>query len=225
MKTRRTISAEVLLSPEYRKLSTTAQSLYIYSILNADEYGFINDMYKFVCTGGYKIDDLRPLYNAGFVILFPDDTALIADWFIHTGTTARFDMEHHRTEYDYIHFAASGRFIEQDSLKEKRLSSRKQKAFIPPTLEQVKEYAKSRNSCVDPVEFFNFFNTPNENGDTWVDTKGQLVSNWKGKFVTWEKFRGGNKRAGDHSGHSEQSAARHRSYNLVYDVDGTDSES
>ena len=98
---------------------------------------------------------------------------------------------------------------------------KKQKAFIPPTLDEVIQYAKSRNSCIDPKEFYNFFNTPNENGDTWVDTKGQLVSNWKGKFVTWEKFRGGNKRAGNHSGHPSQSPAGNRKFNIVYDVDAT----
>lgn len=221
MKTRRTISAEVLLSPEYRKLSTTAQSLYIYSLLNADEYGFIDDVYKFVCTGGYKIDDLRPLYNSGFIIVFPNDAAIIADWFVHTGTTARFDLEKHGMEYDYISFTPAGRFVEMDNLKQKRLASKKQKAFIPPTLEEVKEYAQSRKSCVDPTEFFNFFNTPNENGDTWVDTNGKLVSNWKGKFVTWEKFRGGNKRAGFDSRNHAKSTTGNRKWNLEYDVDGT----
>ena len=127
MKSRRTLSAEILLGQDYRKLSAAAQSLYIYSVMNADDFGFIDETYKFVCTGGYKIDDLRPLCNAGFIIVFPNDVALITDWFIHTGTTARFDLEHRSKEYEYVHFDSSGRFLELDTLKEKRLTFRKKK--------------------------------------------------------------------------------------------------
>ena len=227
MKARRTISAEVLLSPEYRKLSASAQSLYVYFILNADDYGFVKDTYKFVCTGGYKIDDLRPLYNGGFIIVFPDDVALIADWFRHTGTTFAMSPDY-SAAYEYVYYSEERRFVEQNTLKEKRLSSKKQKVFIPPTLQEVKDYAASRNSVVDPLQFYNFFSTPNENGDTWVDANGKAVNNWKGKFVTWEKFKGGNN-ARNRNVASAQSTAGHSQtvsrFHVSYDIDGTAGES
>ena len=212
MKKRRTISAEVLLSEPYRKLSASAQSLYVFSLLNADEYGFIDEAYKFVCKNGYKMDDLKPLCKAGFIIVFPNDALLIADWYNHSGTVIHLD-ESRQTEYAYVTLDEQMRFVELDNLK--TLRQKKPKGFVPPTLEEVVEYAKSRNSSVDPVQFFNFFNTPNENGDTWVDTKGQKVNNWKGKFVTWEKFRGGiNGRSNQQ--HSQPSTK----WNIHYDVDG-----
>lgn len=62
------------------------------------------------------------------------------------------------------------------------------RGFVPPTLEEIAEYCKSRNSSVSPQQFFDFFNTPNSSGETWIDSKGQPVLNWKQKLLTWERF-------------------------------------
>jgi hypothetical protein len=56
-------------------------------------------------------------------------------------------------------------------------------AFRPPTLDEVRDYCKKRNSPVDPQQFFDYF----EAGG-WVDAKGQPVHAWKQKLLTWEKF-------------------------------------
>lgn len=55
--------------------------------------------------------------------------------------------------------------------------------FTPPTLEEVEEYCKERNSSVDPKQFFEYF----EAGG-WKDSKGNSVKNWKQKLLTWEKY-------------------------------------
>ena len=55
-----------------------------------------------------------------------------------------------------------------------------------PTREEVRLYAKQRNSTVDPDKFFDYF----ESGG-WVDAKGNSVRSWKQKFLTWESFQGG----------------------------------
>jgi len=57
----------------------------------------------------------------------------------------------------------------------------KKKVFIPPTLDDVKAYCKSRNSSVDPQRFFEYFTTGN-----WKDSEGKPVKNWKQKLITWE---------------------------------------
>jgi hypothetical protein len=59
----------------------------------------------------------------------------------------------------------------------------KRTKFIPPTLEEVRAYARERKSGVDPEHFFNYFNEGN-----WKDSKGNAVKNWKQKFMTWEKY-------------------------------------
>ena len=56
------------------------------------------------------------------------------------------------------------------------------KVFVPPTLDEVKEYIKKRNSPVDPVKFWEFYDA-----GEWVDSKGEPVRNWKQKVITWEK--------------------------------------
>ena len=58
--------------------------------------------------------------------------------------------------------------------------------FVPPTLEDVEAYAASRQSTVDPRRFFEYFNTPDAQGRSWRDSKGNPVKNWKQKFLTWE---------------------------------------
>ncbi len=58
--------------------------------------------------------------------------------------------------------------------------------FVPPTLEEVEAYAASRQSTVDPRRFFEYFNTPDVQGRSWRDSKGNPVKNWKQKFLTWE---------------------------------------
>ena len=61
-------------------------------------------------------------------------------------------------------------------------------AITRPSLDEVREYAKSRNSTVNPDKFFEFFNEGN-----WVDSNGKQVKNWKQKFLTWESHDTGKK--------------------------------
>lgn len=71
--------------------------------------------------------------------------------------------------------------LESEQDKEKK-RNRKRTRFAPPTLQEVEEYAKSRNSPVDPRHFYDYFST-----GEWVDAKGNPVLNWKQKFISWEK--------------------------------------
>ncbi len=57
----------------------------------------------------------------------------------------------------------------------------KSRAFQPPSIEEVKAYCQERGSSVDPVRFFEYFQTGG-----WRDSKGQAVKNWKQKLITWE---------------------------------------
>ena len=61
--------------------------------------------------------------------------------------------------------------------------NKKNKRFIPPTLEEIQAYIDERNSSVDAQQFYDYFNAGN-----WVDSKGNKVKNWKQKLITWEKY-------------------------------------
>lgn len=80
--------------------------------------------------------------------------------------------------------------LREGETEEETKRARTKKPFVPPTLEDVKAYVALRNSVVDPVEFWEYFNEGH-----WVDSEGKPVKAWKQKLLTWEhhqKYRKGN---------------------------------
>lgn len=67
---------------------------------------------------------------------------------------------------------------------------RKRARFVPPTLEEVRAYCNERGSSVDPVRFFEYFDSGG-----WTDSRGQKVKNWKQKLITWESHGNGTRAA------------------------------
>ena len=55
------------------------------------------------------------------------------------------------------------------------------KGFIPPSLQEVIEYAKARNSKVDAVKFWNYYES---NG--WMVGRNKM-KNWHAAFAKWER--------------------------------------
>ena len=72
--------------------------------------------------------------------------------------------------------------IENIDIKKERENKATSK-FQKPSLEEVREYCLSRNSPVDPEEFFSFYES---NG--WKVGKNPM-KNWHSAIVTWEKKR------------------------------------
>lgn len=68
---------------------------------------------------------------------------------------------------------------EKEIIKEKPHRTRKD--FVPPTYEEVVEYAKSRGREDLAKAFFDYYDV----GD-WRDKTGEKVKIWKQKFITWE---------------------------------------
>ena len=63
----------------------------------------------------------------------------------------------------------------------KKASAKKPRQFVPPSVDEVKEYCLERKSSVDPLRFWEYFDTGG-----WVDSGGKPVMNWKQKLITWE---------------------------------------
>lgn len=80
---------------------------------------------------------------------------------------------------------ANGEIEKEIDIEIEKEIEKKPKKFIPPTLEEVKAYVRERNSGVDPVKFWEYY----EAGG-WKDSKGNPVKNWKQKLLTWEKKDG-----------------------------------
>ena len=72
---------------------------------------------------------------------------------------------------------------ENEIVKKERVK----KKFIPPTIEEVREYIAVNNLTVNPDTFYKYF----EAGE-WIDSKGQPVKSWKQKIITWAGSRTNN---------------------------------
>ena len=72
--------------------------------------------------------------------------------------------------------------IELDS---KENISREKSRFVPPSLQEVTDYINERNSDVDPIAFWNFYESKG-----WMVGKNKMVS-WKRAVVTWERNSNG----------------------------------
>lgn len=99
--------------------------------------------------------------------------------------------------------------LEKD--KEKDIKP-KTKQFIPPTLEDVKEYCKSRNSSVDPKTFYDYYTEGN-----WTDAKGNKVKNWKQKLITWEKGDANGRAKSVSNKNTADNREAERDYSYLYD--------
>ena len=62
--------------------------------------------------------------------------------------------------------------------------------FTPPTLEEVKSYVQEKGLTVNAEDFYTYFTTPNDKGETWIDSRGNKVKNWKQKLQTWSRMNG-----------------------------------
>ena len=66
--------------------------------------------------------------------------------------------------------------------------NKKKKEFVPPTLEEVKDYVSEKNLKVNAEQFYNYFTEGN-----WIDSKGNKVKSWKQKLLTWNGYVGATK--------------------------------
>ena len=67
---------------------------------------------------------------------------------------------------------------------DKKENTKKKK--FPPTREEVKAYIREKNLSVDGDQFFDYFTE-----GKWIDAKGQKVTSWKQKLLTWDRFGSG----------------------------------
>lgn len=69
--------------------------------------------------------------------------------------------------------------------KEKKIKegNKREKKFIPPTLEEVEKYVLEKKLQVNAKSFYDYFTE-----GKWIDSKGNQVKNWKQKILTWNGY-------------------------------------
>lgn len=71
--------------------------------------------------------------------------------------------------------------VEEDKNKKKNKNKSKS-VFVPPTVEEVREYVKEKGYNIDADYFWSYYNASD-----WIDKNNEPVLNWKLKLVTWAK--------------------------------------
>ena len=59
-----------------------------------------------------------------------------------------------------------------------------------PTLENIMTFCRERNSPVDAMRFFSYYEPRG-----WVDAKGDKIEDWRKKLIEWEKNGKNNRRS------------------------------
>jgi len=67
------------------------------------------------------------------------------------------------------------------NVNDNKKRNKKEKVFIPPTIDEVREYVAEKKLSVSPQAFIDYFEAGN-----WIDSKGKPVLNWKQKILTWQ---------------------------------------
>ena len=219
MAERRMFAKTIIDSDAFLEMPQSSQLLYFHLSMRADDDGFVNKPKTIMRMVGCKDDDMTVLTAKKFIIPFDSGIVVIKHWKIHNyiqkdryvetkykDEKAQLTLDENKSYTTCIQNVSNADTQVRLELGKVRLEldksiadeqtptkpKRVKKEFIPPTLEEVKSYAKERNSFIDPKKFFDFYDV-----SKWIDSKGIPVRNWKQKFITWE---GRNTKKESHSG-------------------------
>ena len=173
MAERRMFSRNVVLSDRFLDLPATARCLYFYLGMVADDDGFVNSPKGAIRQSGASEDDLKLLVDGEYLLSFDSGVVLLRHWLIHNLVR--------KDRYSPTMCVAEKASVRLDS--QKLYIRAKPGSFQPPTLEEVADYCRKRNSNVDPEEFYAHY-----------DSLGWQVGNkpmrsWKSALTAWEARR------------------------------------
>lgn len=182
----------IVLSDAFLDMPLTARCLYFTLGMMADDDGFVSSPKAIMRQCGASQDDMSILLQKRYVLGFDTGVIVIKHWRINNYLrNDRYQQTTYVEEKDTLALDQKGAYTEKDkvgipsmgipSIGKDRIGKKSIKKFEPPTLEDVKAYAKSRGNKVDAQKFYDYYTAGN-----WVDVKGNPVKNWKQKMITWE---------------------------------------
>ena len=222
MADRRMFTKKVSDSDAFIEMSSAAQALYFHLNQGADDDGFNNQVQIAMLKAHASLDDLKVLMMKNFIIRFDSGVIVIKHWRMHnTLRKDRYTPTNFQEELSLLGIKDNGSYtlgcqmvanrLPQDSIgkdsiveesidkdkekiNKKERKPRAKKEFVPPTYEEVIEYAKSRGREDLAKVFFDYYDV----GD-WKDKNGDKVKIWKQKFITWERNNPNNERGGNNA--------------------------
>lgn len=210
MADRRMFTKKVSDSDAFIEMSSAAQALYFHLNQGADDDGFNNQVQMAMWKAHASIDDLKVLLAKNYIIRFESGVIVIKHWRMHnTLRKDRYTPTNFQEELSLLGIKENGSYtlgcqevanrLPQDSIgkdsvvevsivedskektNKKEKKPRAKKEFVPPTYEEVLEYAKSRGREDLAKVFFDYYDV-----GEWRDKTGEKVKIWKQKFIQWE---------------------------------------
>ena len=195
-------------SDAFLDMPLSSQALYFHLSMRADDDGFINNPKKIQRMIGCADDDLKLLLAKNFIIPFESGVCVIKHWKINNyirndrykptvyaeekaqlqckengaytlGIPNGYQMETQvRLGKDRL---VKGSIVEGNDMGDSAESPTKTKNFIPPTVEEVRDYCYERGNNVDPEQFVDFYTAKG-----WMLGKNKMKC-WRSAVRTWER--------------------------------------
>ena len=200
----RMFTKKVTDDDNFMALSSSAQALYLHLSMSADDDGFCNQVSISMFKAHASVQDLEALLEKRYIYQFENGVIVIKHWRMANALRKdRYTPTAFQEELKQLQLKDNGSYtwlpdgcqvvaerlpqdsigknsIDNSSLDNKKENT-KRKSFIPPTVEEVKEYIDSVGSQVDAESFVAFYESKG-----WMVGKNKMKS-WKAAIVTWEK--------------------------------------
>ena len=202
MADRRMFTKKVTDDDNFMALSSSAQALYLHLSMSADDDGFCNQVSISMFKAHASVQDLEALLEKRYIYQFENGVIVIKHWRMANALRKdRYAPTVFQEELMQLQLKENGSYtrlpdgcqmvaeclpqdsIDKDSIDNKK-ESKERKRFVPPTVDEVKEYLDSVGSQVDAESFVAFYESKD-----WMIGKNKMKS-WKAAIVTWEKRNG-----------------------------------
>ena len=209
MAERRMFAKTIVLSDAFLDMPLSARCLYFTLGMLADDDGFVNSPKSIMRQAGASTDDLNLLMAKRFILAFESGVIVIKHWRIHNYIQKdRYKESKYMEEKATLMIDQNGAYTEciqdvstldtQVRLGKDRLESGKDsvgkvieedasppptrsKRFVPPSVEEVRDYCLERGNSVDPQRFVDYYSS---NG--WMVGKTKM-KDWKAAVRNWEQ--------------------------------------
>ena len=197
MAERRMFAKSVIGSARFLRMPPTSRLLYYDLGMQADDDGVV-EAFSVMRTTGATEDDLRVLASKGFVSVLNDDlVTYITDW--SRNNYIQKDRYHPSVYQEILVKLNDGSGMDsgciqgvsgmdtqvrlgKDSIGDSR-ADKPPRRFVPPTVEEVRDYCQKRGNGIDPEAFVDFYTAKG-----WAIGHGKM-KDWRAAVRTWEKRR------------------------------------
>ena len=74
------------------------------------------------------------------------------------------------------------KYIKEKDIEREKKPAHGARAFVPPTVDEIRAYCDERKNKIDPAAFVDYYSS-----QKWRKANGQPLSDWKAAVRTWER--------------------------------------